>query len=125
MVVLRVRGAEGAFVEGGVEPERTAPQPAVQARMARRKAAVEGVVGGEEEPDVEEGRKRREREQPEAWVRGGPPTDGASLEHAVEQGLDAIRARILSGGAPAGLLPAPARLGEGIFSQIAARVLRP
>ncbi len=66
-----------------------------------------------------------EREQPEAWVRVGPPTDGNSLEHAVEQGLDAIRARILSGGAPAGLWPAPARLGEGIFSQIAARVLRP
>jgi 1-acyl-sn-glycerol-3-phosphate acyltransferase len=42
-----------------------------------------------------------EREQPEAWVRIGAPTDPAGLERAVEQGLDEIRARILAGTAPA------------------------
>lgn len=66
-----------------------------------------------------------EREQPEAWVRIGPPTGPASLERAVEQGLDAIRARILDGAGPASQWPAPARLGEGLFSRLAARALRP
>ena len=66
-----------------------------------------------------------EREQPEAWVRIGPPTDAASLERAVEQGLDEIRARILAGAETESLWPAPARLGEGLFSRLASRALRP
>ncbi len=67
-----------------------------------------------------------EREQPEAWVRIGPPTNAASLEGAVEQGLDEIRARILADSAPPeSLWPAPPRLGEGVFSRLAARAMRP
>lgn len=66
-----------------------------------------------------------EREQPEAWVRVGPPAGPEALERAVEEGLDEICARILAGRAPESLWPAPARLGEGLFSRLAARALRP
>lgn len=73
-----------------------------------------------------------EREQPEAWVQIGDPIEAALLEEtpsllesAVTRGLDQLAERIASGALPESPWPAPARLGEGLFTRALAAVLRP
>ena len=66
-----------------------------------------------------------ERERPEAWVQIGEPVAPEGLEAAIERGLDEIRSRIASGRAPTSSWPAPARLGEGIFTRALAVMVRP
>lgn len=107
------------FPQGALRPQWARPLGFREgaAFVARRSHATLLPVSIHYEPG--------EREQPEAWVRVGAPTDGASLERAVAQGLDEIRARILEGAAPQSHWPAPQRLGEGVFSRLAARALRP
>jgi 1-acyl-sn-glycerol-3-phosphate acyltransferase len=65
-----------------------------------------------------------EREQPEAWLRFGPPlAQPRLLEASIIESLQAVQAQIQAGARPAALWPEPARLGEGAASRLLARWL--